>query len=406
MFSYIMLHNLFKKETTVAKTKRITSKTIRESRKKDRSPSWDNSENMSATEFQRYFYDAMSWYRIEGDSKLFKPAVIAWMKDQAFTKDQIRTIKETKDWQISGTMGAIALCLQRGMPAQRDDFNNGRNSADWLRAEILSVIESTAKFTAGRDDTPAKKKDTCIPNIQERLREVAYSMTDEIEVAIDKAIANPATVNLKQFRFAAQLRAKGVKAAHARLIRELYEKDLYEMQAAVKGKDIDIVECYDGYSKTELKKLIDLYKEIVNTCTMLEQEAKAVRAPRAKKAKPKDQLVAKLKYAKTDEKLKIASINPADIIGAKELWVYNTKTRKLGKYVAAEYQELSVKGTTIVGFSPDASIQKTLRKPDEQIAAFTKSTKVQRRKFLDSIRSVDIKLNGRCNEFTILLRID
>lgn len=392
----------------VAKTKRITSKTIRESRKKDHSPRWDNADSMSAKEFQRHFYNAMSWYRIDGDSKSFKPAVLAWMKENKFTKDQIRIIKDAKDWRVSGTMGAIALCLQRGMPAQRDDFNHGKNSAEWLRTEILSTIAELSKITIaddGDDEQPAKKKSSVTPNIQERLREVAYSMTDEIESAIDKAIANPKSVNLKQVRFAAQLRAKGVKAAHARLIRELYEPDLIEMQAAAKGNDDELVEGYDGYSKADLKKLIDLYKEIVNTCTMLEQEAKAVRAPRAKKSKPKEQLVSKLKYAKTDEKLKLASINPADIIGAKELWVYNTKTRKIGKYVAAEYQDLGVKGTTITGFNPDTSIQKTLRKPEEQIAAFTKSTKVQRRKFLDSIKSVDIKLNGRCNEFTVLLKV-
>jgi hypothetical protein len=389
----------------VAKTKRITSKTIRESRKKDHSPKWDHTADMSANEFRRYFYSAMAWYRLEGNNKLFKPAVLAWMKNNQFTRVQIDAIKNSKDWYVSGTMGAIALCLQKGLPAQRDDFNNGLDSAEWLRNEIIETIARINAVKPDKNVEPAKATNTAVPNIQERLREVAYGMTDEIEEAIEKAIANPKSVNVKQTRFANHLRARGVKAAHARIIRELYESDLEEMQTAAKNVDPEIAEAYEGYSKTDLKKLIELFKEIVSVCYMLEQEAKATRSPRAKKAKPKDQLIANLKYAKTDEKLKLASINPADIIGAKELWVYNTKTRKLGKYVAEEYQDLSVKGTTITGFSPTASIQKTLRKPDEQLAAFKKSSKVQLRKFLDSIKSVDIKLNGRCNEFTILLKI-
>ena len=114
--------------------------------------------------------------------------------------------------------------------------------------------------------------------------------------------------------------------------------------------------------------------------------------------------MAKLKYAKTNEQLKLVSINPAEIIGAKELWVYNTKSRKLGKYVASEYLELGVKGTSITGFNENLSVQKTLRKPEEQLKEFKAAGKVQLRKFLDDIRAVDIKLNGRINEDIILLR--
>jgi hypothetical protein len=138
---------------------------------------------------------------------------------------------------------------------------------------------------------------------------------------------------------------------------------------------------------------------------MLMQESKVNRAPRAKKAQPKEKIVAKLKYLKTHEQLKLVSINPTDIIGSQEVWVYNTKTRKIGKYVAAEFGELSVKGTGIINFDESKSVQKTLRKPEEQLKEFKDSGKVQLRKFLEDIKAVDIKLNGRINEDTILLKV-
>jgi hypothetical protein len=50
-------------------------------------------------------------------------------------------------------------------------------------------------------------------------------------------------------------------------------------------------------------------------------------------------------------------------------------------------------------------VQKTLRKPEEQLKEFKAAGKVQLRKFLDDIKAVDIKLNGRINEEVILLRI-
>jgi hypothetical protein len=102
----------------------------------------------------------------------------------------------------------------------------------------------------------------------------------------------------------------------------------------------------------------------------------------------------------------LVSINPEDIIGAKELWIYNVKTRKLGKYLAAEYQELGVKGTSITGFDANTSVQKTLRKPEDQLKEFKAAGKVALRKFLEDIKAVDIKLNGRINEDTVLLKIN
>jgi len=138
---------------------------------------------------------------------------------------------------------------------------------------------------------------------------------------------------------------------------------------------------------------------------MLSQEAKANRKPKARKSQPKEKIVAKLKYKKSDEPTKLVSINPTDIIGAKELWVYNTKTRKLGKYVASEFNDLGVKGTSLTGFNENLSVCKTLRKPEDKLKEFKAAGKVQLRKFLEEINATDTKMNGRFNEETILLKV-
>jgi hypothetical protein len=77
----------------------------------------------------------------------------------------------------------------------------------------------------------------------------------------------------------------------------------------------------------------------------------------------------------------------------------------LGRYVAAEYQELSVKGTSIIGFDENKSICKTIRKPEEKLKEFKAAGKVQLRKFLDDINATDTKMNGRINEETVLLKV-
>ena len=88
--------------------------------------------------------------------------------------------------------------------------------------------------------------------------------------------------------------------------------------------------------------------------------------------------------------------------------MFNTKTRKLGKYIASngfESGELSIKGTSIIGFDEKNSIQKTIRKPEVILKEFQKSGKVALRKFLEEINATDIKLNGRINKDVILLKV-
>jgi hypothetical protein len=135
-----------------------------------------------------------------------------------------------------------------------------------------------------------------------------------------------------------------------------------------------------------------------------EKVKKTQRKARVKKAPSKEKVVSKLKYLREDKTLKLVSISPADIIGAQELWVYNVKTRKLGKYVAAQFQELGVKGTSITGYDESKSVSKTLRKPEEKLRDFAKATKVQLRKFLDEIRATESRLNGRIGADVLLLK--
>ena len=116
-------------------------------------------------------------------------------------------------------------------------------------------------------------------------------------------------------------------------------------------------------------------------------------------------LVAKLKYLKADEKYKVASVNPTAVIGASEIWVFNVKTRKIGKYIAEEHQTLQVKGTTLQFFDEKKSIQKTLRKPTEQLREFKTTGKVALRKFMENIPTTDTKLSGRINADTIILKV-
>jgi len=394
-------------KTTEKKT-RITKKQViahRTKVPKDYSPTWDGIEAMDAAQFLRHWHNAMNYYRLEFSGKDLKPAVLKWMTSINCTKEDITAFKRTKDNRVNVTMGAIASCLLRGMPAVRADFNQGRDTAAWLRSEIISVIEA-GKNDKDDDAVVDVKPTVAQPSIQDRVKEAAYRMTEEIEDAIEGFHADPEAFDPKAFKMLNLLKGKEVKAAHARIIKGFYSRDLAELELLASGKgDEQLREGYSHRSKKQIKNLIVFYQEIMMACDMLAQEAKVNRAPRKTKTVPKEKLIAKLKFMKTNEPLKLVSINPVDIIGAGELWIFNTKTRKLGKYVATEFNTLGVKGTTITNFDEFKSVQKTIRKPEEKLKEFKAAGKVQLRKFLDDINATDTKMNGRINEETILLKV-
>ena len=379
---------------------------LREKAKRDYSPSWVGCEAWDENQFLRYFHSAMKYYRMEASGKELKVKVIDWMGKNGYDKTTIQSFKKTKDNRCSLTVGSIAACLLKGMQSTRPDFNNGRDTATWLGAEIAKIIDEGKndidEDAVIVDDKPA----VYTPSIQERTRDAALLMTEEIEDAYESYQADPENFDPKAFKMLNLLKGKGAKAAHARIIRDFYARDLAELNELASGEgDEQLKEGYKHRTRKQIKNFIAFLQEIESACNMLMQEAKVNKKPRKTKAVSKDKLIAKLKFKKTDEPLKLVSVNPADIIGAQELWVFNSKTRKLGKYVAEEFKELGVKGTTITGFSEMKSVQKTLRKPVEQLAAFKAAGKVVLRKFLEDINAVDTKMNGRLNEETILLKV-
>jgi hypothetical protein len=382
---------------------------LREKAKRDYSPSWVGCEAWDENQFLRYFHSAMKYYRMETSGKELKAKVIDWMGKNGYDKKTIAAFKKTKDNRCSLTVGSIAACLLKGMQSTRVDFNNGRDTATWLGKEIAKIIDegkNDIDEDAVKAAADANKAVVYVPTIQERTREAAMKMTEEIENAYESYQTDPEAFDPKAFKVLNLLKSQQAKAAHARIIRDFYARDLAELEELASGNgDEQLKEGYKHRSRKQIKNFIQFLTEVQTACTMLMQEAKVNKKPRKTKTVPAEKVVGKLKYMKTNEPLKLVSVGPADILGAGELWVYNTKTRKLGKYVAAEFNTLSVKGTSIVGFDENKSIQKTIRKPEEKLKEFKAAGKIALRKFLDDINATDTKLNGRTNEDTILLKV-
>ena len=270
------------------------------------------------------------------------------------------------------------------------------------------------------------------PSIQERIAERVREIVVPIEDWLERLITMPDRFNPETFQLIDHFKKEKVGGVHARKIIEMYEtqykeyKDLLELRKKnLKFKEIDeegqgdseerqLLESYEDISDEVIEKGIKAHDNIFKACDYMIDMANANRKPRKKKSISKDKLVSKLQYSKEDTKYNLKSIDPKDIITAEQLWVFNTKTRKLGIYVASvldprglnrEGTGLSVKGTSVQGFDPEKSVQKTLRKPEEQLSEFMKCGPVKSKTFFSEIKSMEIALTGRINPDTILLKV-
>jgi hypothetical protein len=234
-------------------------------------------------------------------------------------------------------------------------------------------------------------------SIQQRMEEKAHDLAGEIEGAIDDFVINKKS----DFSTKNYLLANSVAAPIAKRIGELFVKTSEELHAAIAGEDEQLVEGYSNFTKRELKKFAEFVDGIIADCQQQVQTAKATRAPRMRKAVPPSKVVSKMKFMREFAELGLRSCKPEDILSSTELWVYNTKYRKVQVY-KADMGTLSVKGTTVIGFSIKESQTMTLRKPEE----FFKGLSMGKRALNGALKKLTTKPstpNGRINEECVLL---
>jgi hypothetical protein len=284
-----------------------------------------------------------------------------------------------------------------------------RNNGEYLSPEDSSRIESKLdvlyeKYKAKQAATPVE--DSAEPkapviSVEQRVIESARKQSEEFDYAIDAFFKN------KKSDFSAKsfLSANGISGAVAKRIGEYYKSALAEVEEAMEGKDEQLVEAYSFLTKTELKRFRDLLASIIEDCTNASLAAKANRAPRVKKAKPAAKQVEKMKYLAEFPDLGLKSVHPTKIVGAQQLWVYNTKNKKLGVYYASGASGFSVKGSSLLGWDPETSSQNSLRKPIDVLPKVLEAGKIALNKILPSLTTVNTKMNGRFNAETIIVRV-
>lgn len=238
-------------------------------------------------------------------------------------------------------------------------------------------------------------------SIQAAMAEKQAEFLGEVEGEIDNFILNGfKSTGYSLYKYC---QSHNVAKQYMAAVQAICDQRLTEL--AEIGADAQLAEAYAHLGRRNLKAYVDFLTTLHEDAGRYASFKKANRKPRVKKQKPAGEQVAKLKYMKNFEALNLESLHPANMVGAQQVWVYNTKNRKLGVYHATGASGFSVKGSSLQGWDPEQSVQRTLRKPEAVIPAMMKAGKIQLRRILSDLSTTETALNGRFNDDLLILRI-
>ena len=347
--------------------------------------------NVEGKSEQSVLIGAFNWYNYNCGKKEAKEFVLDYLKFVGRSKNEILAIRSVSESKINLQFGWLArmLCLGFVPSDKTKQFVASKYK------ELLTIANNDLKTTkVVTEDAPKV-------NIQDRIREKANEESGEIEGLIDDFVLggckNP--IDMESY-----FRSRNLSSVVMTKICNTFIERGKEIEEALTSDCPQLKEGYSNFSKPELRRFKEFLDSIVVAANS-RANVKPTRKKRKVKEKPATVLVAKMNYAKDFAELGLVSVAPEKVIGALQVWTYNTKTKLLGVYNADNAKGLSVKGSTFQNFNEQTSIGKRLRKPAVTIKELMEAGKVKIKKILPDLSTKESNLTGRMNSDTIILRI-
>lgn len=338
---------------------------------------------------------AFGWYNYYCSRSDAKTFVQDWLERNDRSRDA-KSWRSVPEQVVPYAIGWLARMQTMGLMLNEHEELKLQTTVKDLLQEHKPAKEIAKETT---EETVAK------PNIQDRLKEKVSEAAAEIDGLFDEMIAsgNKMTADHKPINI---LRGMNVAPQLIGPIRQLWVKQRDEFAEAAAQGDADLWEAYSHFGKLGLRNMIKFADQVIADCESYIQIKKVERKPRAKKAVSPEKLTQRFKYMKEFAELKLTSEPVTKLVGATEAWFYDTKKRKLIHVTADSHVGcFTVKGSALIGLDATNSVQKTLRKPAEQIKALMSGGIPAARKYFKDIKATETKFNGRGNENLVLLRV-
>jgi hypothetical protein len=341
------------------------------------------------------FANAFQWYNYHYGKKDAKDMIAQYLDVNNRPKDA-KTIRGIPDSQIRITPAWVCRMTLMGLVLNEHE----QCIIDDQISEMLKIKQEKKKAQTDIDADAAVAKLT----IQDHLREKASECAGELEGMFDDFITAGAKMSA-DFKPIALIRGMNISPQMIPTITRVWELRLQEFNEVLAGEDEQLVEGYSHLSKVQLRNCVKFCETVISDCGSYISIKKTERKPRAKKIVSPEKQASKFKYLREFPEFKLKSDPAAKLVNASEAWLYDTVKRKLIHVVADTHLgTFTVKGSAVIAFDAAQTVQKTLRKPQEQLKAVMSGGKPVMRKEFAAIKATETKWNGRGNENLIILK--
>ena len=333
---------------------------------------------------------ALNHYNLHSNKKEAKKFLAEYLTEKGKTNFLLKDLKHLDDDDFQAGTGYVARILVQGNSIPEISEEN-------FNQQIKDIGYKIHKSVMELPDQNPKTVNAILADPIIEYDEFAAQYGD-IEFQIDVAIAD--SFRDLNFDISKWLEGHKVKSKDIKYMLLQFTNLLGEIQEALAGKDKDLSEGYNNYTKPQMKRYAKMLEGWIQECKTHLTIPKL--KPRKTKVKTPEQLTKNVKYQESHSDLSLMSVPPEEIIGAKEVWLYNTKYRTLMYYYSPN--GLSVRGTTIQEYGRCSG--KRLRKPDIQLGEILGHYNFDDRiRWFGSIKTKDFEPNGRINTNTIIYKV-
>jgi len=325
---------------------------------------------------------AFNFYNQDKDKKDARSYLKTYIKHKGMAVD----IDGVSDSNIILTYGWLSRMVLNGntlLERHNEDLDSYITNLSTTK-QVIKVVE----------DKPSR------PSVRDYMQDKIAEVIGDLEGQVDAFLKED-----KEFDLYNYLQANSIPKPYCKDIDTWARKRGMEFTEVYKTMDKDTKDGYSNISRRQQANLVKMFGAFIVDIEKYTQFKKANRKPRVTKAKPPAVQVARIKFKKEDTELGIKSVNPSEMVGASQVWVYNVKYKRLAAYRSDSVQGIQVKGSTLQNYDPDMSECRSIRRPEAFLKVLLDASKVKLRKLLSDLTTKGYDVTGRINDECIIVRV-
>jgi len=334
------------------------------------------------TNYKSALSRAFNFYNQDKDKKDARLYLKTYIKHKGMTVD----IDSVSDSNIILTYGWLSRMVLNGntlIDRHNEDLDSYISNLSTTKQVIKVVVDKTPR-----------------PSVRDYMQDKIAEVIGDLEGQVDAFLKED-----KEFDLYNYLQANSIPKPYCKDIDEWARKRGTEFTEVYKTTDKDTKDGYSNISRRQQANLVKMFGSFIVDLEKYTQFKKANRKPRVTKAKPPAVQVARIKFKKEDTELGIKSVNPSEMVGASQVWVYNVKYKRLAAYRSDSVLGIQVKGSTLQNYDPDMSECRSIRRPEAFLKVLLDASKVKLRKLLSDLTTKGYDVTGRINDECIILRV-